>query len=130
MILKMLLENFKADYDLTRDCACARHAYRNALAAQIVFSSASIIISAKGWSFYCIYCEGQETHQSSRLMAYRLHVLERTKLSKEILNLINDAYSEHIRILSKIPVSAKVGEASFRYKSVIEYDPKSKVALA
>jgi len=56
---------------------------------------------------------------------------DRTKLTKEILNLMNDAYSEYIRIFdNKIPVSIKVGEASYRYKSVIEYEPKSKVALA
>ncbi|MDO0824050.1 ParA family protein [Desulfosporosinus nitroreducens] len=56
---------------------------------------------------------------------------ERTKLSKEIVNLINDTYGSHIKIFeSKIPVSVKVGEAVLNYKSIIEFDPKGKVAVA
>lgn len=56
---------------------------------------------------------------------------ERTKLSKEILNLINEAYGKHIRVFdSKIPVSVKVGEATLNYKSIVEYDPDGKVAIA
>lgn len=56
---------------------------------------------------------------------------ERTKLSKEIVNLINDSYGSHIKIFeSKIPVSVKVGEAVLNYKSIIEFDPKGKVAIA
>ena len=56
---------------------------------------------------------------------------ERTKLSKEILTLINDAYGNNIRIFeSKIPVSVKVGEAVLNAKSIVEFDPKGKVATA
>lgn len=56
---------------------------------------------------------------------------ERTKLSKEIVTLINEAYGSHIRIYeSKIPVSVKVGEAVLNSKSIVEFDPKGKVAVA
>ncbi|NJD02191.1 MAG: ParA family protein [Ruminiclostridium sp.] len=56
---------------------------------------------------------------------------ERTRLSKEIMTLITEAYGEHIRIFeSKIPVSVKVGEATLNYKSIVEYDPDGKVATA
>ena len=56
---------------------------------------------------------------------------ERTKLSKEILNLINEAYGKHVKVFeSKIPVSVKVGEATLNYKSIVEYDPNGKVAIA
>jgi chromosome partitioning protein len=56
---------------------------------------------------------------------------KRTLLSKEILNLINDAYGKQIRIFkSKIPVSVKVGESNFNSKSIIEYQPKNNVAIA
>jgi len=44
---------------------------------------------------------------------------------------MNEAYSEHLRIFNtRIPISIKVGEANFRYKSVIEYEPNSKASLA
>lgn len=56
---------------------------------------------------------------------------DRTKLTKEIVNLMDEAYSQYLKIFdTRIPVSVKVGEANFRYKSIIEYDPKSKVSLA
>jgi chromosome partitioning protein len=56
---------------------------------------------------------------------------DRTKLTKEILHLMNEAYSGHVKIFdTRIPISVKVGEANFRYKSIVEYEPKSKVAIA
>ncbi len=56
---------------------------------------------------------------------------ERTKLSKEVLNMILEAYGDHIRVFeSKIPVSVKVGEAMLKGKSIIEYDTTGKVAAA
>jgi chromosome partitioning protein len=56
---------------------------------------------------------------------------ERTLLSKEIVNLINEAYGKQIRIFeNKIPVSVKVGESNFKNKSIIEYQPGNKVAIA
>lgn len=56
---------------------------------------------------------------------------DRTRLTKEIVNLMEEAYKGHLKIFDiRIPVSIKVGESNFRYKSVIEYEPKSKVAPA
>lgn len=138
VILKMLLENFKADYDyIIVDCMPALGMLTvNALAAcdSVLIPATAQYLSAKGLELLLqtIVRVKKRINPHIRIDGILITMYsERTKLSKEILNLINDAYSEHIRIFeSKIPVSVKVGEASFRYKSVIEYDPKSKVALA
>lgn len=138
VILKMLLENFKADYDyIIVDCMPALGMLTvNALAAcdSVLIPATAQYLSAKGLELLLqtIVRVKKRINPHIRIDGILITMYsERTKLSKEILSLINDAYSEHIRIFeSKIPVSVKVGEASFRYKSVIEYDPKSKVALA
>lgn len=56
---------------------------------------------------------------------------ERRNLSKEILTSINEAYGSQMKIFkNKIPASVKVGEANLNSKSIIEYKPNNKVALA
>ncbi|MFB0846539.1 ParA family protein [Paenibacillus oleatilyticus] len=55
----------------------------------------------------------------------------RTLLYKEAFRLVQDHYGESIRIFeSQIPLSVKVGEANFYSQSIMEFHPKSKVALA
>ena len=56
---------------------------------------------------------------------------ERTNLSKEILSLIKDAYEDNIKVFkTTIPTSVKIGEANLQGKSIIEYAPKHKTAIA
>lgn len=56
---------------------------------------------------------------------------DRTKLSKDVENIITEAYGSQIRIFNtKIPTSVKVGEANMNSKAVMEFDPKHKVSLA
>lgn len=56
---------------------------------------------------------------------------ERTRLSKDVLSMIVEAYGSQIRVFeSKIPVSVKVGEAMMSSKSILTYDPAGKVAEA
>jgi chromosome partitioning protein len=64
--------------------------------------------------------------------AVLLHQKKRSTISSHgILSLINEAYGNHIRVFeSRIPISVRVGEATYNYKSIMEYDPDGKVATA
>ena len=134
----MLLENFKNDYDfIIIDTMPALGMLTvNALAAcdSVLIPATAQYLSAKGLELLLQTIARVKKRINPNITIDGILVTmfsDRTKLSKEILNLMNDAYSDHIRIFdSKIPVSIKVGESSYRYKSVIEYEPKSKVALA
>lgn len=138
IILKMLLENFKEEYDyIIIDCMPALGMLTvNALAAcdSVVIPATAQYLSAKGLELLLqtIARVKKRINPGIRIDGILITMFsERTKLTKEILNLMNNAYSGHIRIFeNKIPVSITVGEASFRYKSIIEYKPASKVALA
>ncbi|MNW49553.1 Sporulation initiation inhibitor protein Soj [compost metagenome] len=55
----------------------------------------------------------------------------RTNLYKEAFRLVKIYYRETFRIFDvQIPLSVKVGEANFYSQSIIEFEPKSKVAAA
>jgi chromosome partitioning protein len=55
----------------------------------------------------------------------------RTNLSKGIIGLIREAYSEEIRIFKdSIPYSVRAAEASATGKSIFTHDPKGRVASA
>jgi len=55
----------------------------------------------------------------------------RTNLSRDILKMIKDSYGAHIRVFDTvIPRSVKVGEANANSKSIIEYMPNNKAAIA
>jgi chromosome partitioning protein len=56
---------------------------------------------------------------------------ERTRLYREAKNLLDENYGEQIRIFkTHIPNTVRVGEANYASRSVLEYDPSSKAALA
>ena len=56
---------------------------------------------------------------------------ERTNLAKKMMDMIEDSYGEHIRVFeTKIPKSVKVGEANLQSKSIMEYMPSNKAAIA
>lgn len=138
IILKTLLENFKKDYDFVIiDCMPALGMLTvNALAAcdSVLIPATAQYLSAKGLELLLQTIARVKKRINPGITIDGILVTmfsDRTKLTKEILNLINEAYSEQIRIFeNKIPMSIKVGEASYRYKSVIEYEPRSKVAMA
>ncbi len=45
--------------------------------------------------------------------------------------MIEESYGEHIRVFkNKIPKSVKVGEANLQSKSIMEYMPTNKAAIA
>jgi chromosome partitioning protein len=56
---------------------------------------------------------------------------KRTNFTREIMNLLQETYGDQIRIFkSEIPISIRAVEASADGKSIFEYDPKGKVAIA
>jgi chromosome partitioning protein len=56
---------------------------------------------------------------------------ERTNLAQEMLEMIEESYGEHITVFkTRIPKSVKVGEANARSKSIIDYMPTNKAAIA
>lgn len=55
----------------------------------------------------------------------------RTNLYKEAFRLVKEYYQDTLRVFNiQIPHSVKVGEANFYSQSIIEFNPKSKVAAA
>jgi chromosome partitioning protein len=55
----------------------------------------------------------------------------RTNLSKSIINIIKETYSDDIHLFKDfIPHSIRAAEASATGKSIFSYDPKGKVASA
>jgi len=56
---------------------------------------------------------------------------ERTNLSKNMIEMVNEAYGEHIRVFGiRIPKSVKVGEANLQSKCIVDYMPMNKAAVA
>ena len=56
---------------------------------------------------------------------------KRTNFTREIMGLLQETYGDQIRIFkSEIPISIRAVEASADGKSIFEYDPKGKVAIA
>jgi len=56
---------------------------------------------------------------------------KRTNFTKEILGVLHESYGSKIRIFnSEIPLSVRAIEAGAEGKSIFEYDPRGKVAIA
>lgn len=56
---------------------------------------------------------------------------ERTNLSKNMIEMVDEAYGEHIRVFDiRIPKSVKVGEANLQSKCIVDYMPMNKASVA
>lgn len=56
---------------------------------------------------------------------------ERTRLFKDVRNLLQESYGSKVRIFdTHIPSTVKVGEANYASRSIIDYNASSKAALA
>jgi len=56
---------------------------------------------------------------------------KRTNFTKEIIDIIETAYGDHIRIFKEhIPHSVRAAEASATGKSIFVHDPNGKIAAA
>ncbi|MDK2918584.1 MAG: chromosome partitioning protein [Candidatus Petromonas sp.] len=138
MTLKSILYNLKGEYDyIIIDCMPSLGMLTiNALVAcnSALITATPQYLSAKGLELLLrtIMKVKRRINPGIEIDGILITMYtKRTLLSKEILNLINDAYGKQIRIFkSKIPVSVKVGESNFNSKSIIEYQPKNNVAIA
>ncbi|KUO71676.1 MAG: chromosome partitioning protein ParA [Desulfosporosinus sp. BRH_c37] len=136
--LKAILDQLRPYYDhIIIDCMPSLGMLTiNALAAcdRVLIPAAPQYLSAKGLELLLknIIRVKRRINPSIEIDGILITMFtERTKLSKEIVNLINESYGNHIKIYeNKIPVSVKVGEAVLNYKSIVEFDPKGKVAVA
>ncbi|MCR4441251.1 MAG: AAA family ATPase [Peptococcaceae bacterium] len=138
MILLSVLEKLRDRYDyIIIDCMPALGMLTiNALAAceSVLIPATAQYLSAKGLELLLktIARVKKRINPGIKIDGILITMFAgRTKLAKEIMNLLNDAYKGGLRIFdSKIPVSVKVGEASYNSQSILEYDGKSKVAQA
>ncbi len=138
MTLKSILHNLKTDYDyIIIDCMPSLGMLTiNALVAcdSVLITATPQYLSAKGLELLLrtIMKVKKRINPGIEIDGILITMYtKRTLLSKEILNLINDAYGKQIRIFeNKIPVSVKVGESNYNSKSIIEYQPKNNVAIA
>lgn len=137
-ILKFILSDIKNDYDyIIIDCSPSLGMLTiNALAASdsVVIPVTPQFLSAKGLELLLKnimkvrkYINPDISVDGILLTMYS----DRMKLSQKVLEIINDAYGNHIKIFdTKIPTSVRVGEANMNSKAVLEYDPKHKVSTA
>lgn len=138
VILLSVLERLKQDYDyIIIDCMPSLGMLTiNAFTAcdSILIPATAQYLSAKGLELLLKTIARVKKRINPRIIIDGILITmfaERTKLAKEIITLLNAAYSGNLKIFdSKIPSSIKVGEASYNFKSVIEYDGNSKVAQA
>ena len=138
LVLKSIVDEVKSDYDyVIIDCSPSLGMLTiNALAAcdSVIIPVTPEYLSAKGLELLLrnIIRVKKRINPKIEVDGILLTMyVERTKLSKEILTIIQNAYGSKINIFeNKIPTSVKVGEANLRNKSIIEYDPKNKVSMA
>lgn len=137
-ILKSVLEGYREHYDfIIIDCMPSLGMLTiNALAAcdSVIIPATPQYLSAKGLELILqtVSKVRKRINPSLKIDGVILTMVnDRTKHAKEIVQLIKEAYGEHIRIFeTMIPISIKVGEANYNSKSILEFDPKNKVALA
>lgn len=138
LVLKSIVDEIKEDYDyVIIDCSPSLGMLTiNALAAcdSVIIPVTPQYLSAKGLELLLknIIRVKKRINPKIEVEGILLTMYaERMKLSKEVLSIIQDAYGSKINIFeNKIPTSVKVGESNMRNKSIIEYDPKNKAAIA
>ncbi len=136
--LRTILQNLRKDYDyIIIDCMPSLGMLTiNALAAcdSVLITATPQYLSAKGLELLLrtIIKVKKRINPNIEIDGILITMFtDRTILSREILNLINEAYGKQIRIFeNKIPSSIKVGESNLKSKSIIEYQPNNKVAIA
>lgn len=144
-ILKSAIEPIKNGYDyILIDCSPSLGTLTiNALTAcdSIIIPVTPEFLSAKGLGDLTATVKKtkKRINPSIKIEGVLMTMLnERTNLSKEMIRAVNESTSYiknkfdlDIKVFnSKIPVSVKAGEAILNKKSILEYDPKNKVAVA
>lgn len=145
LILKSIIEEIEKDYDyILIDCSPSLGMLTiNALAAcnTVLIPVTPEYLSAKGLALLInnIKRIKKRLNPSIEIDGILITMIdERTNLSKNMLKalnqsieLIKDKFSLEIKIFeSRIPRSVRTGEAILNKKSIIEYEPRNKVAEA
>ncbi|MFA5577772.1 MAG: AAA family ATPase [Tissierellaceae bacterium] len=145
MILKQVIEDIENDYDhIIIDCSPNLGMLTiNALAASdsVIIPVTPEYLSAKGLGLLISNINKIKKRINPKIEIDGVLVTmlnQRTNLSKEMLKALEESitfvkekFNLNMRIFeSKIPISVRTGEAILNKKSVIEYDPKNKVAEA
>lgn len=138
MILKYIMQEFKEDYEyIIIDCSPSLGMLTiNALAAcnSVIIPVTPEYLSAKGLELLLMTIKRTKKRINPDIRVDGIILtmyMERMKLSKEIKQMIEEAYGQTIHIYKNcIPKSIRVGESTLRNQSVIEYDKKNKVSVA
>jgi chromosome partitioning protein len=137
-ILKAIIDEIKEDYDYVLLDAMPS---LGLMTLNVLASSDSVLIpatpeylSAKGLELLLktIFKIKKRINKKIDFEGILLTMFdERTNLAQEMLEMIEASYGEHIKVFrTKIPKSVKVGEANARSKSIIDYMPTNKAAIA
>lgn len=138
MILKSIVEELKQDYDyIIIDCSPSLGMLTiNALAAcdSVIIPVTAEYLSAKGLELLLKNIVRVKKRINSKIEIDGILLtmfVERTNLSKEITEMITEAYGDIINIYKpRIPRSVQAGYSVLKNKSIIEYAKSNKVAMA
>jgi chromosome partitioning protein len=137
-ILKAIIDEIKDDYDfiLIDSMPSLGLMTLNVLSAcdSVLIPATAEYLSAKGLELLLktVFKIKKRINKNIEFEGILLTMFDsRTNLSKNILDMIKNSYGDHIRIFeTMIPRSVKVGEANANSKSIIEYMPNNKAAIA
>ncbi|MFT9495053.1 ParA family protein [Anaerosolibacter sp.] len=137
-VLKTIIDEVKADYDyILLDCMPSLGLMTlNVLAAcdSVLIPATPEYLSVKGLELLLrtIFKLKKRINPNIAFEGILLTMFEeKTNLSKNMFDMIEESYGEHIKVFhTKIPKSVKVGEANLQSKSIVDYMPTNKAALA
>lgn len=137
-ILKTIIDEIKEDYDFILLDAMPSLGLMtlNVLAScdSVLIPATPEYLSAKGLELLLktVYKIKKRINKGIGFEGILLTMFdERTILSQKMLEMIKESYGSHIKVFkTKIPKSVKVGEANARSKSIIDYMPNNKAAIA
>lgn len=137
-VLKAILDEIKQDFDyILLDCMPSLGLMTlNVLAAcdTVLIPATPEYLSVKGLELLIrtVFKLKKRINPTLQFEGILLTMFdERTNLAKEMIEMIQESFGEHIRIFeTRIPKSVKVGEANLHSKSIIEYMPENKAAIA
>jgi len=137
-VLRTILDEVKEDYDyILLDCMPSLGLMTlNVLAAcnSVLIPATPEYLSVKGLELLLrtIFKLKKRINPAITFEGILLTMFEeQTNLSKNMLDMIEKSYGEHIKVFNtKIPKSVKVGEANLQSKSIVDYMPTNKAAIA
>lgn len=138
LVLKIFIEQIKHEYDFVIiDCMPSLGVMTvNALACadSVLIPVQAAYLPVKGLQqlIKTIYTVKRRLNQKLEIEGILLTMVDhRTNYAKEIVVEVNEAYGKNIPVFPiEIPLSVRAAEVSSVGKSIYDYDPKGKAALA